>query len=425
MNGLHGHDSVQQFVDDDEGYLGWLDANPNGSVVNSDRTPKPNYLVLHRATCKFINSPNRSNWTTTGFIKTCSLDPSALSQWALEEVGGELKPCGVCKPGVDRPTTPRFVQPPPKPLASPRPTAPLAPFPVAISRGQRPIPDSISTGCPELDLVWKNFAHQILRSPTLIPDTEDDLNWHAFLGHSIDMQGFRAAEFVGVDPLTKKAPGFTPLKVREIGVPELGSLWEIEVIRSFLLKKTQGQPLQSTLDLLKSKGGTVGRSLAEAFEAFPYRKGHRYVRAYLQNSFALREYAFSFRQWLQSQVKMLGAATFPPTDFRQIVRCDGTSLSLENALRNRLMKTFFMVKEAMAPYMLCDWQLWLWNAGQTAVFANFKLDSFHEEFVKKYGQGIVPATESGFAQWWLSIVPDIPPRLANECIWLGIEHRIV
>ena len=37
-----------------------------------------------------------------------------------------------------------------------------------------------------------------LRLHVLIPDAEDDLNWHAFLGHSIDMQGFRAAEFVGI-----------------------------------------------------------------------------------------------------------------------------------------------------------------------------------------------------------------------------------
>ena len=59
------------------------------------------------------------------------------------------------------------------------------------------------------------------RSQILIPDTDDDLTWHAFLVHSIDMQGFRAAEFAGVDPLTRNAPKFLPLKTRGIGVPEL------------------------------------------------------------------------------------------------------------------------------------------------------------------------------------------------------------
>src|SRR5580704_6742473 len=299
MSGLHGHDGIHQFVDDEEGYLGWLDANPNGSVVNSGRTPKPTYLILHRASCKHINSPDKSNFTTTGYIKTCSTDLGALSQWAGDEVGGELKPCGVCKPGVHRPTAPRAVQPPQKPLSIARPIDPPPSLPVVGDRGQRAIPDSISTGSPELDLVWSKFAHQILRSPILIPNTEDDLNWHAFLGHSIDMQGFRAAEFVGVDPLTKRAPGFIPLKVRGIGVPELAALWEIDALRSFLLSKTQGEPLQSTLDLLKSKGGTIGRSVAEAFEAFPYRKGHWTVRAYLQNSAVLKKHGYSFRRWLE------------------------------------------------------------------------------------------------------------------------------
>lgn len=415
-------DGVTQFVDDEDGYLGWLEANPNGSVVNSDRNPKPTYLILHRASCKFINSPNKSNWTTTGYIKTCSTDISALSRWAREEFGGELKPCGACKPGIDRPKSARVVQPPPKLMASPRLTAPPPSLPVVTSGNPRAIPDSISTGCPELDLVWKEFANQILRLPILIPDTEDDLNWHAFLGHSIDMQGFRAAEFVGVDRLTKEARGFVPLKKRGIGVPELAALWEIEAIRSFLLTKTTGQPLQATLDLLKSKGGSVGRSLAEAFEAFPYRKFHWAVRAYLQNSAVLREHGCSFRRWLEVECRKLGIPEFPPPDFRHRT---ASGISVESALRQRLKDTFYQVGPALAAYMLCDWHLWLWNAGKTAVFANFKLDSFHEEFVKAYGRGVVPATENEFTRWWLSIAPDIPPRLANECIWLGREHGVV
>ena len=99
--------------------------------------------------------------------------------------------------------------------------------------------------------------------------------------------------------------------------------------------------------------------------------------------------------------------------------------TLEAALRSRLEATFYKVGPAMAPYMLCDWQLWLWARGLTGVFANFKWDSFHQQFVEKYGRGVVPVNESGFVRWWLDIYPDLPPRLANECIWLGIEHRIV
>ena len=89
---------VRQFVDDDEAYLRWLDENPTGYVVNSERKPTSNYLILHQAGCRHINSPCKSNWTTKGYIKTCSLDVVALEDWAQSTTGGTLKPCGACKP---------------------------------------------------------------------------------------------------------------------------------------------------------------------------------------------------------------------------------------------------------------------------------------------------------------------------------------
>ena len=77
------------------------------------------------------------------------------------------------------------------------------------------VPACVSTACPELDLVWSHYARVVLDRPgILIADSEDDLNWHAFLGHSIDMQGFHAAEFVRVDRLTRSAPQFVPLRHR-------------------------------------------------------------------------------------------------------------------------------------------------------------------------------------------------------------------
>lgn len=271
--------------------------------------------------------------------------------------------------------------------------------------------------------MWREFATDILNRPhVLIPDTDDELNWHAFLGHSIDMQGFRAAEFAGVDPLTKRAPDFVSLKQREIGVVELASLWDIDAIQDHLLHRTRGVSLQATLDVLRSKGGTVGTALAEAFAAFPHRKGHWAVRAFLQNSAVLKDHDYSFRNWLRFECSNM-EIDFPPTDFRKLISRYG--VTVEMMLRHRLKETFYRVGPAMAAYMLCDWQLWLWNEGKTEVFANFKLDSFHEEFVRKYGKDVIPADESGFANWWLSLFPSLPPRLANECIWLGMEHEIV
>lgn len=133
----------------------------------------------------------------------------------------------------------------------------------------------------------------------------------------------------------------------------------------------------------------------------------------------------SFRRWLENECSRLGVAEFPPPDFCVPVILDGRRRPLEVALRQRLESTFYRVGPAMAPYMICDWQLWLWAGGRTAVFANFKLDAFHEEFVKHYGNGEIPTDESGFVRWWLAMYPEIPPRLANECIWLGTEHKIV
>lgn len=152
----------------------------------------------------------------------------------------------------------------------------------------------------------------ILKSHIPIPDTDDNQNWHAFLGHSIDMQGFRAAEFAGIDPLTRKAPGFVPLKPRGIGVTELASLWDVPEIRRHLMTGVEGVPLEATLGILRTHGGAVGSSLAEAFEHFPWRKFHWSVRALLQNSAALKPFNHSFRHWLRHECDQLGVPQFPP-----------------------------------------------------------------------------------------------------------------
>jgi hypothetical protein len=239
------------------------------------------------------------------------------------------------------------------------------------------------------------------------------------------MQGFRAAEFAGVDPLTRTAPRFVPLKTRGIGVPELAALWDIPQIRQHLLTGNAGAPLAATLNVLRSFGGATGASLADAFDHFPWRKFHWSVRALLQNSAALKPLDFSFRKWLFHECERLGVGSFPPADFRRTVMLEGAGISLERALRARLQRTFYKVGPAMSAYMLCDWQLWLWQEGRTAVFANFKLDSFHEAFVKKFGRGTIPSDEVGFARWWLGLSPELPPRLANECIWLAVENKQV
>src|SRR5208337_3911502 len=103
---MSAHNGFQQFVNDDDGYLLWLAQNPDGFVVNSNRVPVSSYLILHRASCKWINTSTRTNWTTTGYIKTCSNDLTALTEWAEREVGGSLKHCQSCQPDPRSRTTP-------------------------------------------------------------------------------------------------------------------------------------------------------------------------------------------------------------------------------------------------------------------------------------------------------------------------------
>lgn len=89
----------EQFVDDDQGYLTWLDQHSQGYVVNAERTPRPSYLVLHEAQCKSISKLyGTAQYWTRHYIKICADDRTELERWAKQTVGGELQPCGRCKP---------------------------------------------------------------------------------------------------------------------------------------------------------------------------------------------------------------------------------------------------------------------------------------------------------------------------------------
>ncbi len=89
---------VRFFINDDDAYLRWLEANPHGFVVNSGKIPKANYLKLHRASCAHLHSEGTSNWTTGDYIKTCSDSALSLESWARTIADGVLDPCPVCKP---------------------------------------------------------------------------------------------------------------------------------------------------------------------------------------------------------------------------------------------------------------------------------------------------------------------------------------
>ncbi len=87
---------MQTFVDDDEGYVAWLHAHPEGYVVNADRPPNASYLRLHRSTCSTINNLHGSGraWTVTS-TKVCG-DRGELERWGINTAGGVVVPCPTC-----------------------------------------------------------------------------------------------------------------------------------------------------------------------------------------------------------------------------------------------------------------------------------------------------------------------------------------
>lgn len=79
------------FLDDETGYLQWLEEHADGLVLNSYRDPSPSYFPLHRTTCRTIrerNSAMSPGAFTKDYIKICALDHATLLDW-IRERGGE------------------------------------------------------------------------------------------------------------------------------------------------------------------------------------------------------------------------------------------------------------------------------------------------------------------------------------------------
>ncbi len=92
-----------EFLDDDEGYLSWIAANPDGLVLNVRRMTDPNYVVLHRASCGSISTDKREPgaYTTRGYRKVCAASVAELQLAAKREGrrdGSFSKRCGLCQP---------------------------------------------------------------------------------------------------------------------------------------------------------------------------------------------------------------------------------------------------------------------------------------------------------------------------------------
>jgi hypothetical protein len=94
-----------KFDNNDQRYLDWLSAHRKGYVVNKLRGSSPHYMLLHRATCHWINKLKPpalpGGFTERGYVKICADSVDELRQWCKQHGsanGSFSSRCQVCKP---------------------------------------------------------------------------------------------------------------------------------------------------------------------------------------------------------------------------------------------------------------------------------------------------------------------------------------
>lgn len=102
---------MRTFRNDDQGFLEWIDENPDGFVANVDNPQSVHqYPMVHLTSDSQLR--NRSNYTTGRYFKVCSTDLSELDDWSKVTYGKELTWCRRCQNIFDRGERPaRFTLP--------------------------------------------------------------------------------------------------------------------------------------------------------------------------------------------------------------------------------------------------------------------------------------------------------------------------
>jgi len=79
---------VEEFINNEKGYMKWISKNPFGFVINTTRSMSTDYMVLHRAMCQSISIPTHAagtgGFTERQYIKICSNDIKELKEWVKE-----------------------------------------------------------------------------------------------------------------------------------------------------------------------------------------------------------------------------------------------------------------------------------------------------------------------------------------------------
>lgn len=92
---------ASKFRDDDSAYLAWLESYPEGYVLNTEPSPNPKYLILHKASCGQLHRKDpRQQGKTHAYMKVCAMEVVDLQQWVERHVAesANLAHCGICRP---------------------------------------------------------------------------------------------------------------------------------------------------------------------------------------------------------------------------------------------------------------------------------------------------------------------------------------
>jgi hypothetical protein len=105
MNDISGVDEdlteAREFRDDDDGYLDWLAAHPDGYVINILRSHNPAAARMHTAGCWTIGGRILRGRVWTGqYVKVCADTVEELQGWAEGATGQPVSPYGACQPSL-------------------------------------------------------------------------------------------------------------------------------------------------------------------------------------------------------------------------------------------------------------------------------------------------------------------------------------
>ena len=138
--------AVLLFQDDDLGYATWVTENPEGYVLNIQRSLNPSDARMHTASCEHLAraidaSESRQRRSTTTYIKVCSRSVDQLDAWSAQRVGAhEIRRCPACwdaGQSTHEPTTR-----PAGNIAAPAPALPNDRYRIRVSS------DEVSLGAP-------------------------------------------------------------------------------------------------------------------------------------------------------------------------------------------------------------------------------------------------------------------------------------